>query len=150
MRTINLLAALVLLSSVSLAQADDTPEAITPPSTQISDIKTGIGPVAEAGQEITVHYTGWLYSEQARNGHGKKFDSSRDRAKPIHFVLGAGRVIAGWEQGLPGMQVGGKRTLIIPSELAYGSHGVTGLIPPDANLIFDVELLSVKSPAPIN
>jgi FKBP-type peptidyl-prolyl cis-trans isomerase len=114
------------------------------PHTKITDINIGTGAEAMDGSLVTVHYTGWLYDSHAKNGQGKKFDSSRDRARPITFPLGAHRVISGWEQGLQGMKVGGKRTLLIPSELAYGETGSGGVIPPNATLLFDVELLSVK------
>jgi len=115
------------------------------PQITITDIKIGAGREAVDGDTVTVHYTGWLYDAKAPKNHGKKFDSSLDRARPITFTLGAHRVIQGWEQGLPGMKVGGKRNLFIPSELAYGARGASGVIPPNATLIFDVELISVKS-----
>jgi FKBP-type peptidyl-prolyl cis-trans isomerase FkpA len=113
-------------------------------SLQITDAAVGSGAVATRGKEVTVHYTGWLYDPKAADKHGKKFDSSRDRGEPFSFALGAGRVIAGWDQGVAGMKVGGKRTLVIPSELGYGSRGAGGAIPPNATLLFDVELLDVK------
>ena len=108
------------------------------------DTAVGAGKEAEAGKTVFVHYTGWLYDESAPDHKGKKFDSSRDRGDPLSFPLGAGRVIKGWDQGLAGMKVGGKRTLIIPPDLAYGSHGAGGVIPPNATLVFDVELLDVQ------
>jgi hypothetical protein len=109
---------------------------------KIIDVKKGTGAVAKAGQSVTVHYTGWLYEHGAK---GKKFDSSVDRGTPFTFALGAGNVIAGWDQGVAGMKVGGKRTLIIPAELGYGADGTPdGTIPPGATLIFDVELLKVQ------
>jgi len=107
---------------------------------KIIDVKRGTGAVAKAGQTVTVHYTGWLYEHGAK---GTKFDSSVDRGTPFSFTLGAGDVIPGWDQGVAGMKVGGKRTLIIPPELGYGASG-TGPIPPNATLIFDVELLKVQ------
>jgi FKBP-type peptidyl-prolyl cis-trans isomerase len=91
-----------------------------------------------------VHYTGWLYDPSKADGKGKKFDSSVDRGQPFGFPLGAGRVIAGWDKGVAGMKVGGKRTLVIPSEMGYGSRGAGGVIPPNAALMFDVELLGVR------
>src|SRR4029079_18426974 len=91
-----------------------------------------------------VHYTGWLYDPKATDKHGQKFDSSRDHREPFSFQLGAEQVIRGWEQGVAGMKVGGKRTLVIPSELGYGSRGAGGAIPPNATLLFDVELPDVK------
>ena len=112
-------------------------------SLQITDGKVGAGATATAGKEVTVHYTGWLHDDQAADHHGRKFDSSRDRGEPFVFRLGAGMVIRGWDQGVAGMKVGGKRTLVIPSELGYGARGAGGVIPPNATLIFDVELLKV-------
>jgi FKBP-type peptidyl-prolyl cis-trans isomerase len=113
-------------------------------SLQIIDGTVGTGAVAARGKNVTVHYTGWLHDPKAADKHGKKFDSSRDRGEPFSFPLGAGRVIMGWDQGVAGMKVGGKRTLIIPSELGYGSRGAGSAIPPNATLVFDVELLDVK------
>ena len=97
-----------------------------------------------AGTTVTVHYTGWLYDPKAADQHGKKFDSSKDHGEPFSFKLGAGQVIRGWDQGVAGMKVGGTRTLVIPSELGYGQRGAGGAIPPNATLLFDVELLEVK------
>ena len=113
---------------------------------QITDTKVGAGAEAAAGKSVLVHYTGWFYKQLAAGGKGRKFDSSRDGGRePLSFTLGQGRVIKGWDQGLVGMKVGGKRTLIIPSHLAYGKAGAGGgSIPPDAPLIFEVELLDVK------
>ena len=108
------------------------------------DTQEGTGREAEPGFNVTVHYTGWLYDPAAKDGKGKKFDSSLDRNQPFNFFLGAGQVIQGWDEGFAGMKVGGKRTLIIPSEMGYGARGAGGAIPPNANLIFDVELLNVK------
>ncbi len=101
-------------------------------------------PVAANGIIAVVHYTGWLYDEQAPDGKGKKFDSSRDRGQPFEFPLGAGRVIKGWDEGVLGMRVGEQKTLIIPPEKAYGARGAGGVIPPNATLVFDIELLAVK------
>ena len=103
----------------------------------IEDLTVGDGATAAAGQSVSVHYTGWLTN-------GQKFDSSVDRGQPFSFPLGAGRVIKGWDEGVQGMKVGGKRKLTIPSELGYGSRGAGGAIPPNATLIFDVELLGVR------
>ncbi len=106
------------------------------------DHKIGAGATAASGAKLQMHYTGWLYENGKR---GKKFDSSVDRGKPFVFKLGAGEVIKGWDEGIQGMKVGGKRELIIPGNLAYGSRGYAGLIPPDATLNFEVELLGVAS-----
>jgi FKBP-type peptidyl-prolyl cis-trans isomerase FkpA len=109
-----------------------------------TDSKQGAGAEAVAGRPVRVHYTGWLYDPAAPGGKGAKFDSSLDRKVPFEFVLGAGRVIKGWDQGVQGMRVGGQRTLVIPASLGYGERGAGGVIPPNATLIFDVELLEVK------
>jgi FKBP-type peptidyl-prolyl cis-trans isomerase FkpA len=108
------------------------------------DTLVGTGREAEPGFNVTVHYTGWLYDEKATDHKGKKFDSSLDRKQPFDFALGAGQVIQGWDEGFAGMKIGGKRTLIIPPEMGYGARGAGGVIPPNATLIFDVELLDVK------
>ena len=109
---------------------------------QVHDEVIGTGPVAQSGQTVSVHYTGWLDDHGAK---GRKFDSSRDRGQPFSFQLGGHQVIAGWDQGVAGMHVGGKRTLIIPPDLGYGARGAGGgVIPPNATLIFDVELLGVQ------
>ena len=108
---------------------------------QIVDTKVGTGPTPRTGQICVMHYTGWLYQTGAK---GKKFDSSVDRGQPFEFPIGTRRVIAGWDEGVATMKVGGKRTLIIPPELGYGSRGAGGVIPPNATLIFEVELLDVK------
>ena len=108
---------------------------------QITDTKAGTGAEARKGQTVTVHYTGWLYN----NGQqGAKFDSSRDRKDPFKFPLGSGMVIKGWDEGVAGMKVGGQRTLIIPPDMGYGARGAGGVIPPNATLKFDVELLAVS------
>ena len=114
-----------------------------PPQVKIVDLKVGTGPEAVTGQTVRVHYTGWLYKELAPRQRARQFDSSAGR-EPLEFQLGAGRVIKGWDQGVVGMKVGGKRTLIIPSVLAYGKRGAGGVIPPDADLVFDVELVGIK------
>lgn len=109
-----------------------------------NDTVVGEGREAEIGFMVSVHYTGWLFDENASDHKGKKFDSSVDRGTPFEFNLGAGQVIQGWDQGFAGMKIGGIRTLIIPPEMGYGSRGAGGAIPPNATLIFDVELLDVK------
>ena len=108
---------------------------------KIEDTVAGTGATAEAGQQVSVHYTGWLLENGAK---GRKFDSSRDRNQPFAFGLGQGMVIRGWDQGVAGMKVGGQRTLTIPPELGYGAQGAGGVIPPNATLVFDVELLGVR------
>ena len=108
------------------------------------DHKIGTGTEAVAGKTVAVHYTGWLFDAAAPDTKGKKFDSSRDRGDPFSFPLGGGRVIAGWDQGVVGMKIGGQRTLTIPPELGYGARGAGGVIPPNATLVFDVELLGVE------
>ena len=113
----------------------------TPSGLQYTDNVVGDGAEAKAGQHVTVHYTGWLYNDGEQ---GAKFDSSRDRNDPFDFPLGAGMVIKGWDEGVQGMKVGGQRTLIIPAELGYGARGAGGVIPPNATLKFDVELLGVE------
>ncbi len=108
------------------------------------DTVLGEGREAEAGFNVTVHYTGWLYDPSKADGKGTKFDSSLDRHEPFVFFLGGGQVIQGWDEGFAGMKVGGKRTLTIPPHMGYGVHGAGGVIPPNATLIFDVELLGIK------
>ena len=109
---------------------------------QTQDTKVGTGPSPKPGQTCVMHYTGWLYQNGAK---GKKFDSSVDRGEPFEFTIGKGEVIAGWDKGVATMKVGGKRTLIIPPEMGYGARGAGGgLIPPNATLLFEVELLGVK------
>ena len=112
----------------------------TPSGLQIEDTQAGTGAEARKGQTVTVHYTGWLYNDGVQ---GAKFDSSRDRNDPFVFGLGAGMVIKGWDEGVQGMKIGGQRTLIIPPEMGYGARGAGGVIPPNATLKFDVELLGV-------
>jgi FKBP-type peptidyl-prolyl cis-trans isomerase FkpA len=108
------------------------------------DVKVGSGAEAVKGKAVIVHYTGWLYDPRTSQ-KGAKFDSSRDHNVPFGFLLGEGRVIRGWEEGVQGMKVGGQRTLIIPPDMGYGERGAGGVIPPNATLIFDVELIEVKS-----
>ncbi len=113
---------------------------ITDSGLQYEDTNVGSGAPAQAGQQVSVHYTGWLYNDSIK---GAKFDSSKDRNDPFGFRLGAGQVIKGWDEGVQGMKVGGARTLVIPPELGYGARGAGGVIPPNATLMFDVELLGV-------
>jgi FKBP-type peptidyl-prolyl cis-trans isomerase FkpA len=112
----------------------------TPSGLQYEDQVTGAGAVAQTGHDVTVHYTGWLLE---RNELGRKFDSSVDRGEPFRFSLGRGQVIGGWDEGVQQMRVGGKRRLVIPPDLGYGPWGAGDVIPPDATLVFDVELLAV-------
>jgi peptidylprolyl isomerase len=132
-------------SAVSMpitAMAQTAGKAMTTASgLQIIDSKVGTGATPKPGQICVVHYTGWLYQDGQK---GKKFDSSVDRKDPLEFPVGQRKVIAGWDEGVVSMKVGGKRTLIIPPELGYGARGAGGVIPPNATLIFDVELLDVK------
>jgi FKBP-type peptidyl-prolyl cis-trans isomerase FkpA len=110
---------------------------------QYEDTVPGSGATARPGNNVTVHYTGWLFDASAPQGRGRKFDSSRDRNDPFQFALGAGQVIGGWDEGVQGMQVGGTRMLTIPPELGYGIRGAGGVIPPNATLVFEVQLLGV-------
>jgi peptidylprolyl isomerase len=121
--------------------ADAQPVTTTPSGLKIIDLKVGAGPSPKPGQTCVMNYTGWLYENGTK---GKKFDSSLDRNQPFSFPIGQHQVIAGWDEGVATMKVGGKRTLIIPPELGYGARGAGGVIPPNATLIFDVELLAVK------
>jgi FKBP-type peptidyl-prolyl cis-trans isomerase len=135
---------LLLLATAAAAQADNSAPSktkgkpvTTPSGLKYWELKKGSGAVAKAGDSVQVHYTGWLTD-------GKKFDSSLDRGSPFVFKLGAGMVIRGWDEGVAGMKVGGKRQLHIPAELGYGARGAGDAIPPNADLIFDVELLGVN------
>jgi len=126
----------------STATAQEAGKTVTTQSgLQIIDTQIGTGASPQPGQTCVMHYTGWLYEGGAK---GKKFDSSVDRRQPFEFPIGRGRVIAGWDEGVASMKVGGKRTLIIPPNLGYGARGAGGVIPPNATLIFEVELLGVK------
>ncbi len=115
----------------------------TPSGLHYEDTLVGSGVTAQAGSEVTVHYTGWLHDPTSDSGRGRKFDSSKDRGDPFKFDLGAGSVIRGWDEGVQGMQVGGTRVLRIPPDLGYGARGAGGVIPPNATLVFEVELLAV-------
>jgi FKBP-type peptidyl-prolyl cis-trans isomerase FkpA len=108
------------------------------------DHVVGRGTVVNDGDVVEVNYTGWLYDADAKDHHGAEFDSSEQNGEPISFTLGAGEVIAGWDQGIRGMHVGGKRTLVIPARLAYGSRGEGDAVPPNATLVFDVELVGMR------
>jgi peptidylprolyl isomerase len=136
------MAAIAMLFAPSIASAQNTGQAVTTPSgLQIIDTQVGTGGSPKPGQICVMHYTGWLYENGQK---GKKFDSSVDRNEPFEFPIGQHRVIAGWDEGVASMKVGGKRTLIIPPALGYGARGAGGVIPPNATLMFDVELLAVK------
>ena len=115
----------------------------TPFGLQFEDTVAGSGAEATAGARVKVHYTGWLHDPAAANQRGKKFDSSKDRGDPFAFQLGAGQVIRGWDEGVLGMKIGGTRVLTIPAELGYGARGAGGVIPPNATLVFEVDLLAV-------
>ena len=131
--------------SPAASAAEDTGKAMTTTTTasglQIIDSKVGSGDSPKTGQTCVMHYTGWLYENGVK---GKKFDSSVDRGEPFEFMIGKGQVIKGWDEGVATMKIGGKRTLIIPAALGYGARGAGGVIPPNATLMFDVELLGVK------
>ena len=111
---------------------------------QMTDLTEGKGTMALSGKQVSVHYMGWLFDAAAPETKGKKFDSSRDRGEPFGFRLGAGQVIQGWDRGVAGMRIGGQRRLTLPPEFAYGAGGAGGVIPPNATLVFDVELLGVE------
>ena len=136
------LAALTGALFLTMSPADSAEKTVTTPSgLAYTDQVVGTGAAPQAGQTVSVHYTGWL----DENGkQGKKFDSSRDRGQPFSFPLGQGRVIAGWDEGVASMKIGGRRTLVIPASLGYGARGAGGVIPPNATLIFDVELLGAR------
>ena len=157
-RTALVLAALFVVAPAA-GQAPATPSAGNAPASStttskfgatVTELKTidqtqGTGAEAVAGKTVVVHYTGWLYDPATPDGHGRKFDSSVDRKVPFAFLLGSGKVIKGWDEGVAGMKVGGKRTLVIPPQKAYGEKGAGGVIPPNATLLFDVELIEVKN-----
>ena len=144
MRLVGSAVALAIIAALTPAGRSDAANQVIemPDGLKYTDTKTGDGTAAKAGNKVSVHYTGWLSDNGAK---GKKFDSSVDRGQPFQFTLGAKQVIAGWDEGVAGMKVGGARTLTIPPELGYGARGAGGgAIPPNATLIFDVELLGVQ------
>jgi FKBP-type peptidyl-prolyl cis-trans isomerase FkpA len=152
-RTFTFICALTLLPLVAACSGDDSgSDEAQPPAMsdsgittlQQTDTKPGSGAEARAGMTVRVHYTGWLYDAAAPDKRGKKFDSSKDGGMPFDFPLGAGQVIEGWDKGVAGMKVGGTRVLTIPPAMGYGSRGAGGVIPPNATLLFEVELLDVK------
>jgi FKBP-type peptidyl-prolyl cis-trans isomerase FkpA len=128
------------------AKPDNTPVATASPVTslEVTDLAKGSGAAIAAGQSAVVQYTGWLYEPSAPDHKGKEFDSSRKGGLPFRFQLGSGQVIKGWDQGVLGMQIGAKRRLVIPADLAYGDKGAGGVIPPGATLVFDVELVGIE------
>lgn len=141
-------AVLMLAATLSAGCGTGEPESTMGQSNitelQVADDRVGEGNEAMAGRQVTVHYTGWLYEASAADFKGNKFDSSRDRDEPFSFTLGAGEVIRGWDDGVAGMRVGGQRMLTIPPDYGYGARGAGGVIPPNATLVFDVELLDVR------
>jgi FKBP-type peptidyl-prolyl cis-trans isomerase FkpA len=158
LRAVSIFAALTMLALGVLATQPAKAQTATPPAPaqgeskldatpkelQKIDVKQGSGAEAVPGKIAVVQYTGWLYDPAKPDNKGAKFDSSRDRNEPFDFPLGGGRVIKGWDQGVAGMKVGGQRTMIIPPDMGYGQRGAGGVIPPNATLIFDVELVGVK------
>ena len=142
LRSVAIFAALAASLPATSSIAQTAGQTMTTPSgLQITDTKVGTGATPKTGQICVMHYTGWLYQNGAK---GQKFDSSVDRGQPFEFPIGTRRVIAGWDEGVASMKVGGKRTLVIPPALGYGARGAGGVIPPNATLIFEVELLDVK------
>jgi len=148
---VSLVAAMVVLSAcqrsvpVTLPDAADVAAWADIGALAITDVIAGSGTEASAGKTVEVHYEGWLYDVEAADHQGVRFDSSRERGRPFSFRIGAGNVIAGWEQGVVGMRVGGRRQLVIPARLGYGDRGAGGgVIPPGAALVFDIELLRVE------
>jgi len=142
------------LAAAAFAEKPATPATPVPvplpaapePVLLVTDLVAGVGDEALPGMIVIVHYNGWLYDASAPDFRGRQFDSSRERGQPLSFPLGGGRVIRGWEQGVPGMKVGGTRRLVIPPALAYGSRNIgNGLIPPESTLMFEIELLAVET-----
>lgn len=148
MKNLAVAAAIAIVSVAVTACAQSGAPTAAPAPTVVTelvkkDTKVGEGRVAEKGKAVSVHYTGWLYDPAAPEQKGKKFDSSLDRKIPFGFILGAGKVIKGWEEGVVGMKEGGARTLIIPASMGYGDRGAGGVIPPGATLLFEVQLLKI-------
>ena len=135
------LCVIMVYALLGIPQAMSAAKVTTPSGLQYVDLTDGNGDVAKAGDQVSVHYTGWLQNPDGSKG--RKFDSSKDRGQPFQFALGQGQVIKGWDEGVQGMKVGGVRELIIPPALGYGQRGAGGVIPPNATLIFEVELLGV-------
>lgn len=144
MRTLPLLLVSLLALLLSACAEPGPPPGGRVAGLQRVDVVEGGGALASPGDEVSVHYTGWLYDEAAPQQRGEQFDSSRERGEPFTFLLGAGRVIRGWDDGVAGMRVGGTRVLMIPPEYGYGRKGAGGVIPPGASLVFEVELVGVR------
>jgi FKBP-type peptidyl-prolyl cis-trans isomerase FkpA len=146
--TLSLPAAAIVLACAVLAGCARPPPPVAPANQvaalEVTDLVVGQGAEATPGSKVTVHYTGWMYDHTQPQRQGAAFDSSRKSGQPFSFVLGQQQVIAGWDQGVTGMKVGGQRRLVIPSALAYGDRGAGGVIAPGATLVFDVELLAVQ------
>jgi FKBP-type peptidyl-prolyl cis-trans isomerase FkpA len=139
------LAAMILgLMAACSGKPSETPASAAVNSLEILELKPGAGAAIAAGQQAAVQYTGWLYEVSASDKKGKQFDSSSNTGQPFRFVVGAGQVIKGWDQGVLGMKVGARRRLIIPADLAYGESGAGGVIPPGATLVFDVDLVAIE------
>ena len=144
-----LLAALPLAAACGLFGPKADPEEDRKSQTgrttlEIVEVAAGAGTEARPGRRVAVHYTGWLYHPDKPAHHGRQFDSSRDRGEPLEFTIGAGEMIPGWDEGVAGMKVGGKRTLVVPPNMAYGRRGRAPVIPGNATLVFDIELMSVN------
>lgn len=140
------LLAIALAASAQSPASPPAPADVPPEVLLVTDLAPGIGDEVLPGMVAIVHYTGWLFDPAAPDGHGRRFDSSRERGQPFSFPLGAGRVIRGWDQGVAGMKVGGLRRLVIPPALAYGARDIgRGLIPPNSTLLFEIELLAVET-----
>jgi FKBP-type peptidyl-prolyl cis-trans isomerase FkpA len=137
-------ALMVVLAACKPPETAPIPKNDPVPKLEIVDLAIGTGDAIVTGKTAVVHYTGWLFDTLAANRQGKKFDSSRDRGEPFRFAVGQGQVIKGWDEGIVGMKVGGQRRLVIPSQFGYGATGSGGSIPPNADLLFDVELLAVE------
>lgn len=139
------LSAAATLAVLLLSCSPPTPVSSAPPEKfEITDVAVGSGDSIASGKTAVVHYTGWLFDKGAADHKGKKFDSSRDRGEPFRFSVGGGQVIKGWDQGVVGMKVGGQRRLVIPPDMGYGARGAGNAIPPNATLLFDVELLAIE------
>lgn len=134
----------LLVTLIAAGCAREAEEGQTPMALEKNDVKEGTGAEARKGQTVSVHYTGWLHDQNAADKKGQKFDSSRDRNEPFSFTLGGGEVITGWDEGVVGMNVGGTRVLTIPPAMGYGALGAGGVIPPNATLLFEIELLDVR------